>query len=228
MKTTLLRFTGFILLLFISSVAFAQGHTKNVGDSYTYTVTADTGPGTNTYEWTIGGTENDQWEVTSGSLTSTSVTILWLKPGTYNVEFKQDQEHGGVTCSTIKSGDVIVSNNFDATIANGTSVCGGTTGSTNFTFSVSKSGGNPNWSFHYTTDGLGVGDEVADDISVVGVDSYSLVIPVLNVTDGTDKTFNVVLTLIKDSAGNVDTDNSNDETATVTLYGVPNTGGINW
>ena len=227
MKTTLLKFTGLILLLFVSYGGFAQGHNKNVGDTHTYAVTPDAGAGTNTYTWTItGGDENDHWKVTSGSLTSPSVTILWLKPGSYNVEFTQDQEHGGVTCSTSQSGTVNVSNNFDATIADATSVCGGTTGNTDFTFTVSKTGGNADWSFHYTTAGLGT--EIDGDINVTGANTYDLVISVPNVTDGSDKTFNVELSDIKDSSNNLDTNNLNNENADVTLFGAPNTGPISW
>jgi hypothetical protein len=228
MKTTLLRFTGFILLLFISSGAFAQDQTMSVGQSYPYAVVADGGAGTNTYTWNISGIENTDWEVIGGALNTASVEILWLKPNDYTVSFIQKQEHpSSIVCSTTQSGIVRVGNTFDATIADATSVCGGTTGDTDFTFVVSKTGGNADWSFHYKTVGLGVGD-VEGDKNVTGANSLSLLIPVPNVTDGSDNIFNVVLTLIKDSAGNVDTDNSNDETATVTLYGAPNTGDINW
>lgn len=218
-----------MLLLLVSYSGFSQGHNKNVGDQHVYSVTPDAGPGTNTYTWTVtGGAENDAWKVMSGSLASASVTILWLKPGSYTVEFTQDQLHGGVTCSTTQSGTVTVANNFDATIADATSICGGTTGNTNFTFVVSKTGGNADWSFHYTTSGLGAGDEISGDVNVTGTDTYNLVIPVPNVIDGTDKTFNVELSSIKDSSNNLDTDNTNDETAAVTLYGVPATGTITW
>jgi hypothetical protein len=228
MKTNLTKLITLCLMLCMSYGAFAQDQTKSVGESYTYTVIADSGSGTNTYTWNISGLEDTDWEVIGGALNTASVKILWLKPNDYTVSFTQEQEHAtGIVCTTTQSGTVKVGNTFDATIADATSVCGGTTGNTNFTFLVSKTGGNANWSFHYKTDGLGTA-EVEGDENVIGADSFSLVIPVANVTDGTDKAFNVVLTLIKDSAGNEDTDNSNDETATVNLYGVPNTGGINW
>lgn len=224
-------------MLFMSYGAFAQDQTKNVNDTQTYTVTpdADSGGTTSTYLWTISGTINVDWSIIGGSLTSPSVQVQWLKPANpavptdmYDMTFTEYELTNGTTCSTTKAGQVLVVNNFDVLIADAAAdQCGsGTSGTTDFTFTVSKAGGADNWSFNYVTSGLSVEISNPTLVSVIGVNTKVITISVPNVADGSDQSFSVAINTVSDAFGNTDT--SLTSTGDVFLYGVPNTGAINW
>ena len=237
MKTNLTKLITLCLMVFMSYGAFAQNQTKNVNDIHTYTVVpdADAVGTTSTYLWTITGVQNTDWKILSGSLTSLSVEIQWLKPANpavptemYDMTFTETETTNLTVCSTTKAGQVLVANNFDVVIADAAAdLCGtGTSGNTDFTFTVSKTGGADNWSFNYVTSGLTPNISNPTLISVVGVNSIDITISVPNVADGSDQTFSVAINTVTDAFGNEDT--TLTSTADVILYGVPDTGAINW
>ena len=237
MKTNLTKLITLCLMLFMSYGAFAQDQTKNVNDVYTYTVVpdADAVGTTSTYLWTISGVKDTDWKILSGSLTSLSVEIQWLKPANpavpadmYDMTFTESETTNGTTCSTTESGQILVVNNFDVVIADAAAdQCGtGTDGTTDFTFTVTKTGGADNWSFNYLTTGLTPNISNPTLISVVGKNSIDITISVPNVDTGLDQTFSVAINTVTDAFGNED--KTLTSTADVTLYGVPNTGTINW
>jgi hypothetical protein len=223
MKTNFTKLLSVCFFLLLGLAASAQD-TRSVGESHAYTVTPENG--SNTLAWTISGTQGTDWSLTAGALDEASVTVLWQKPGTYTMEFTETESHGGgIDCSTTKTLTVTVTDNFDVVIADATEACAtGSSGTTDVSFTLTKSNGATDWTFDYTTTGLTPAIS-GDDIAVSG-NTYTLTLAVPNLAAGADQTFSVTISDVKDSFGNNDTNAGNNVTGDVTIYGVPNTGNI--
>lgn len=225
MKTNFTKFLSVCFFLLLGYGAMAQD-TRSVGGTGVYTVTPESG--SNGLLWTVSGGVGT-YEVTSGSLTSGSITVLWKTPGTYELTFTETESHTGATCSTTKKLSVIVDSDFsvaiaDATISGATiteSCATGSAGDTDVTFVLTKTNGANDWTFDYTT--VGLGTEITGSDIVASGNTHNLVISLTNTADGSDQTFKVEISDVKDSFGNPTGD---DDTNNVTIYGVPNTGNI--
>jgi len=222
MKTNFTKLLSVCFFLLLGYTASAQTDTRSVGETKAYTVTPESG--SNGLLWTLSGTSGTDWNITAGSLTSGSITVLWMKPGTYNMTFTETESHTGVDCSTTKNLTVTVDANFSVDIADASSAAScatGSAGTTDVTFVLTKTNGSNDWTFDYTTAGL-ASEITGNDVAVSG-GTHNLVISLTNTADGSDQTFTVAITDVKDSFGNPAGD---DTTGSVTIYGVPNTGTI--
>ncbi|WP_101260278.1 hypothetical protein [Labilibaculum filiforme] len=227
MKTNFTKLLSVCFFLLLGYGAMAQD-TRSVGETHTYTVVPESG--TNTLLWAITGNNGEgvSWDLQGGTaLNDAAIQILWKQPGTYTLTFTEKESHGGIECSTIKTAEVNVGDDFDVVIADATIAvdCATTAANTDITFVLSKTNGATDWTFDYQTVGFGAGNEIAATGVNASGDTHSLVISVPNTTDGGDKTFKVQITNVKDSFGN-DTVTGDDETANVTIYGLPDTGDI--
>ncbi|MDE5418670.1 hypothetical protein L3049_11690 [Labilibaculum sp. DW002] len=229
MKTNFTKLLSVCFFLLLGYTASGQTDNQSVGATNVYTVTPESG--SNGLLWAISGTQGTDWSVTAGSLTSASITVVWMKPGTYNMTFTETESHTGATCSTTQSLTVIVDADFsvaiaDATISGSTiteSCATGSTGNTDVTYTLTKTNGSENWTFDYTTNGL-ASEITGDDVAATGA-TYDLIISLTNTADGSDQIFTVEITDVKDSFGNPAGDVSANS---VTIYGVPNTSVIGY
>ncbi|MDQ1771369.1 hypothetical protein GQR60_12475 [Labilibaculum sp. A4] len=224
MKTNFTKLFSVCFFLFLGFAASAQTDTRSVGESKAYTVTPESG--SNGLLWTLSGTSGTDWNITAGALNSGSITVLWMKPGTYNMTFTETESHTGVDCSTTKTLTVTVNADFSVAIADASSAAScatGSTGTTDVTFVLTKTNGSNDWTFDYTTVGL-TSEITGNDVAVSG-GTHNLVISLANTADGSDQTFKVQISDVKDSFGNPAGD---DDTNNVTIYGVPNTGNISF
>ncbi|WP_321309758.1 hypothetical protein [Marinifilum fragile] len=222
MKTNFTKLLSVCFFLLLGYTVSAQD-TRSVGESHAYTVTPENG--SNTLVWTITGTQGTDWSLTAGALDQASITVLWQKPGTYTMTFTETESHGGIDCSTTKSLTVTVNDNFDVVIADATESCAtGSTGTTDVSFTLTKTNGATDWTFDYTTTGLTPAIS-GSNVSASG-NTHTLTLAVPNLAAGADQTFSVTISNVKDSYGNNDTNSGNNVTGDVTIYGVPNTGNI--
>lgn len=227
MKTNLTKLFSLCFFLLLGYGVMAQD-TRSVGETHTYTVIPESG--TNTLLWAITGNngQGTSWVLQNSTvLGNAAIDILWMQPGTYTLTFTETEVHGGISCSTIKTATVTVGDDFDVVIADATLAidCATTAANTDVTFVLTKTNGANDWTFDYTTVGLGAGNEITGaDISASG-GTHNLVISLLNTTDGGDQTFKVQITDVRDSFGNT-TVTGDDETANITIYGLPDTGNI--
>lgn len=226
MKTNFTKLLSVCFFLFLGYGAMAQD-TRNVGETHTYTVTAENG--SNALSWTVtgGGIQGTAWDLQNGTtLSDASIDILWKQSGTYTLTFTENEDHGGVvTCSTVKTATVTVGDNFDVVIADATSDCAtGSTGNSTVSYILTKANGAADWIFDYDTSGL------TPELSGVAVaasgDTHTLTLTVPNLAAGADQTFSVTISNVTDSFGNSDNTAGNNVTGDVTIYGVPNTGTI--
>ncbi|MBI9058262.1 MAG: hypothetical protein JEZ01_10890 [Labilibaculum sp.] len=228
MKTNFTKLLSVCFFLLLGYSATAQD-TQSVGATNTYTVTPESG--SNVLAWTISGTSGDDWSITAGALNTGSITVLWKKPGTYNMSFTETESHTGVDCSTTQTLTVTVDADFSVAIADATisgttiteSCATGSTGNTDVTYTLTKTNGSENWTFDYTTNGL-ASEITGDDVAATGA-TYDLIISLTNTADGSDQIFTVEITDVKDSFGNPAGDVSANS---VTIYGVPNTSVIGY
>lgn len=224
MKTNFTKLLSVCFFLLIGYTASAQMDTQSVGATNVYTVTPESG--SNGLLWTLSGTSGTDWSITAGALNTGSITVLWMKPGTYNMTFTETESHTGIDCSTTQDLTVTVDANFSVAIADATTAAScatGSTGTTDVTFELTKTNGSNDWTFDYTTDGLAT-EITGNDVPVSGI-THSLVISLTNTADGSDQTFTVAISDVKDSFGNPAGD---DTTSSVTIYGVPNTSVIGY
>ncbi|MBL4560129.1 MAG: hypothetical protein JKX79_04015 [Labilibaculum sp.] len=227
MKTNFTKLLSVCFFLLLGYAASAQTDSRSVGETKAYTVAPESG--SNGLQWTLSGTSGTDWSITAGTLNSGSITVLWMKPGVYNMTFTETESHTGVDCSTTKNLTVTVNADFSVAIADATisgttiteSCATGSAGNTDVTFVLTKTNGSNDWTFDYTTDGL-ASEIVGNDVAVSG-GTHNLVISLINTADGSDQTFTVAISDVKDSFGNPAGD---DTTGSVTIYGVPNTGTI--
>lgn len=224
MKTNFTKLLSVCFFLFLGYGAMAQD-TRSVGEIHTYTVApGNTG---NTLAWTVtgGGAEGTAWDLQGGTtLSDAAIQILWMLPGTYTLTFTETEAHGLINCETVKTATVTVGADFSVAIADAAvaaSCATGSTGNTDVTFVLTKTNGSNDWTFDYTTDGLA--SEIAGNDVAVSGGTHNLVISLINTADGSDQTFTVAISDVKDSFGNPAGD---DTTGSVTIYGVPNTGTI--
>jgi len=223
MKTNFTKLLGVCFFLLLGYGVMAQD-TRSVGETHAYTVTPENG--SNTLAWTVSGVQGTDWAITAGALDQASVTINWQKPGSYNMTFTETESHGGIDCSTVKNLTVTVNANFDVVIADAATAAScatGSTGTTDVTFVLTKTNGADDWTFDYTT--VGLTTEITGNDVVASGGTHNLVISLTNTADGSDQTFKVQISDVKDSFGNL-TITGDDETSNVTIYGVPNTGSI--
>ena len=225
MKTNFIKLIAACCLLFVGFTTTAQ-QAKNVGDTHTYNGNPEnTG---NTFAWSITTTVTDGWEyAASTSASSQNIQVLWKKPGSYSITFTETEAHGGVSCSTTTSELIVtVSNTFDVSIADATTACATTSANSTVTFTLTKTNGGANWSFDYTTTGLTPAITGAD-ISASG-NTHILSLDIPNVSNGSDKTFSITISDVRDSYGNTDIASGNNVTGDVTVYGLPNTSAITY
>lgn len=224
MKTNFTKLLSVCFLLLLGYAASAQTDTRSVGETKAYTVTPESG--SNTLQWSLSGVSGTDWNITAGALNSASITVMWMKPGTYTMSFTETESHSGIDCSTTKNLTVTVNADFDVVIADATTAAScatGSTGNTNVTFVLTKTNGANDWTFDYTT--IGLTSEISGNAVSVSGGTHNLVISLPNTADGSDQTFKVQISNVKDSFGNL-TVTGDDETNNVTIYGVPNTGNI--
>ncbi|NOU60992.1 hypothetical protein [Marinifilum caeruleilacunae] len=224
MKTNFTKLLVSCFFILLGYGVNAQTQNLSVGISHSYTVAPENAG--NTLAWSITGVENTDWEVASGALNTAAVEIRWKKPGTYTMQFTETESHTGVDCSTTVQLTVIVANDFDVVIADAATAAScatGSTGNTDVTFTLTKTNGSNSWTFDYTTIGLAT-EITGNDIAATG-NTHDLTISLTNTADGSDQTFKVQISDVKDSFGNLST-TGDDDTANVTIYGVPNTGSI--
>jgi hypothetical protein len=227
MKTNFTKLLSVCFFLLLGYAASAQTDTRSVGATGVYTVTPESG--SNGLLWTLSGTSGTDWNITAGALGSGSITVLWMKPGVYNMTFTETESHTGIDCSTTQNLTVTVDADFSVAIADATisgttiteSCATGSTGVTDVTYVLTKTNGSDSWTFDYTTDGL-ASEITGDDVAATG-GTHNLVISLTNTADGSDQTFTVEISDVKDSFGNPAGDVS---AGSVTIYGVPNTGTI--
>ncbi|MRT94530.1 hypothetical protein [Ancylomarina sp. 16SWW S1-10-2] len=225
MKTNFTKLLSVCFFLFLGYGAMAQD-TRSVGETKTYKVAPE--KGTNTLAWTVtgGGAEGVAWALeNSTTLSDASIDILWMQPGTYTLTFTETEAHGGLDCATIKTATVTVGSDFDVTIADAIKAADCSTTGTNtvVTFVLTKTNGAPDWTFDYTT--VGLETEISGTSVPASGSTHNLEISLTNKTDGADQAFKVEITNVKDSFGNT-TVTGDDETAIVTIYGLPDTGDI--
>lgn len=232
MKKHGIRVLGLFCFLIVGISSYAQDDTRNIGELKVYTVAAENA--SNTLLWSISPTTGtaDGFEITGGIVNTESFSVLWKKPGDYEITFTETEAHGtALSCTTTQTITVTVESTLDATIvadvATSTICASGDSGTTKVLFTVSKVNGASDWFFDYTTTGL-TGDAISgDDISVSG-DSYSLELDIPNSATGGDEVFTVTISDVKDAYGNVENDSNTNTSQTVTVYGIPNTGAINY
>ncbi|PKQ61648.1 hypothetical protein [Labilibaculum manganireducens] len=223
MKTNFTKLLSVCFFLFLGFAASAQTDTRSVGETKAYTVTPESG--SNGLLWTLSGTSGTDWNITAGALNSGSITVLWMKPGTYNMTFTETESHTGVDCSTTKNLTVTVNADFDVVIADAVSDCAtGSTGNSTVDYTLTKTNGAADWTFDYATTGLT--PELSGTAVAVSGNTYTLTLTVPNLAAGADQTFSVTISNVKDSFGNSDNTAGNNVTGDVTIYGVPNTGNI--
>ncbi|RUT78478.1 hypothetical protein [Ancylomarina longa] len=222
MKTNFTKLLSVCFFLLLGYGVMAQD-IRSVGETHAYTVTPENG--SNTFAWTVSGSQGSDWAITAGALDQASVTINWQKPGTYNLSFTETEAHGGLNCSTRKTATVTVNADFDVVIADAAIAlnCATPAATTDVTFVLTKTNGDNDWTFDYTTVGLGT-ELTGNDVAASG-GTHNLVISLNNVSDGSDQTFKVQISDVKDSFGNL-TVSGDEETSNVTIYGLPNTGNI--
>ncbi|WP_321320685.1 hypothetical protein [Labilibaculum sp.] len=226
MKTNFTKLLSVCFFLFLGYGVMAQD-TRNVGETHTYSVTAENGA--NALSWTVtgGGAQGTAWDLQNGTtLTDASIDILWKQAGTYTLTFTENEDHGGsVICSTVKTATVTVGDNFDVSIADAVSDCAtGSTGNSTVDYILTKTNGAADWTFDYATTGLT--PELSGTAVAVSGNTYTLTLTVPNLAAGADQTFSVTISNVKDSFGNSDNTVGNNVTGDVTIYGVPNTGNI--
>lgn len=226
------RIRVFVMFCFLSIGLTVQAQdTKNIGELKVYTVVAEDATN-NTLLWSItppvGVT--DGFEITDAITNTQSYSVLWKKPGMYTITFTETEEHGAtLNCATIQTITVDVQSTLDATIVadNATqTICAGSdAGTTEVTFTVSKVNGANDWFFDYTTNGLTGTPIAGDDISVTG-NTYALKLNIPNSAVGGDETFTVTISDVKDAYSNPENNVITNVSATVNVYGIPNTGTI--
>lgn len=225
MKTNFTKILSVCFFLFLGYAASAQTDTRSVGETKAYTVTPEST--SNTFLWTLSGTSGTNWTLSSGDMSSASITILWMSAGTYDMTFTETESHGGVDCSTTKTLTVTVGDDFDVEIADATSDCAtGETGNSTVSYILTKTNGATDWSFDYATSGLT--SELSETSVAASGDTHTLTLTVPNIGGGDDQTFSVTISNVKDSYGNNDSESGNNVTGDVTIYGVPDTGEISF
>lgn len=211
MKTRLL----FVLtvMLTLSASVFAQ----DIPVGSTKTFTAAGAVESNTNLWTVtGGTG---YSIATPDAIETDITFT--VPGTYTVSYTETNPSGG-DCAVTKTLAVTVTGNLLSMGTAPTSFCAPTTGTSDVTFVVNRSGGTNEVtvSYEYSING---GTATTGTVTIVqDASSANIVLTVDNPTDGfTDNIVSLTITEATDADGNTIDVTTTPLTQTVTLYATP-------